>query len=206
MPDLSAFFPRGVSRVIFDLDGVLTDSTPCHRRAFADLWTELGIDGPPYEEVAGRSTWAVVEEVTAPLSPSEELIREWAARKQGRAIELLSTAEALFPDVLPVLDALRDLKVPMAVGTGASRRRTMDLLTGAGIRGYGNLVIVRHRRDLVTVYAHNRKNLVRRGDRVTRGQTIAEVGHTGRTSGSHLHFEVRRGEVPLDPLKHLVLP
>ncbi|MCA9670906.1 MAG: M23 family metallopeptidase, partial [Myxococcales bacterium] len=76
------------------------------------------------------------------------------------------------------------------------------IYAGAGIRGYGNLVIVRHRR-LVTVYAHNRKNLVRRGTRVARGDVVAEVGSSGRATGNHLHFEVRVGETPRDPLRYV---
>ncbi len=69
--------------------------------------------------------------------------------------------------------------------------------------GYGNLVIVRHGRNLFTAYAHNQRNLVKTGARVKKGQVIAKVGHTGRTTGSHLHFEVRKGSTPVDPLIYL---
>ncbi len=69
--------------------------------------------------------------------------------------------------------------------------------------GYGNLVIVRHGDGLVTVYAHNDKNLVKKGDKVRRGQAIAKVGDTGQAAGPHLHFEVRRGATPQNPLKFL---
>lgn len=73
------------------------------------------------------------------------------------------------------------------------------------LRGYGNLVIVRADSGLTTVYAHNRRNLVRNGTRVSKGQKIAEIGSTGRSSGPHLHFEVRdlnsRGQyLAVDPL------
>lgn len=71
---------------------------------------------------------------------------------------------------------------------------------GDEIRGYGNLVVLRHAGDLLTVYAHNSVLLVMRGDRVTRGQVIARVGQSGRATAPHLHFEVRRDEEPVDPI------
>jgi len=71
------------------------------------------------------------------------------------------------------------------------------------LTGYGNLIIVRHSHDMFTAYAHNQRNLVHKGQRVKRGDTIARVGHTGRSSGSHLHFEVRRGPTPVNPLVYL---
>lgn len=71
------------------------------------------------------------------------------------------------------------------------------------LSGYGNLIIIRHTTDMFTAYAHNQKNLVSRGDRVQAGQHIADVGSSGRATGPHLHFEVRRGETAVDPLAYL---
>ena len=74
----------------------------------------------------------------------------------------------------------------------------------AGVqRGYGNIVIVRHGGDLITLYAHNTRNLVEEGAEVRAGQPIAVVGATGRATGPHCHFEVRRGTEPHDPLDFL---
>ena len=70
---------------------------------------------------------------------------------------------------------------------------------GDDIRGYGNMIIVKHAGDLRTVYAHNSKNLVHNGDMVKQGQKIAAVGQTGRATATHLHFEVRIGEKPVNP-------
>jgi murein DD-endopeptidase MepM/ murein hydrolase activator NlpD len=70
-------------------------------------------------------------------------------------------------------------------------------------RGYGNLVLLAHDGDLVTVYAHNSRNLVQQGERVARGAEIARVGHTGNATGPHLHFEVRLAAQPRDPLGFL---
>ncbi|MDQ6972293.1 MAG: M23 family metallopeptidase [Mariprofundaceae bacterium] len=71
------------------------------------------------------------------------------------------------------------------------------------LSGYGNLIIVRHSHDMFTAYAHNQRNLVRKGQRVAQGDVIARVGHTGRATGPHLHFEVRRGPTPVNPQAYL---
>lgn len=74
--------------------------------------------------------------------------------------------------------------------------------SGSGLRGYGNLVIVKHNDDFISAYAHNRQILVKQGQVVKRGQRIAEVGKTDATSPM-LHFEIRRGGKPVDPLQYL---
>ena len=71
------------------------------------------------------------------------------------------------------------------------------------IKGYGNLIILRHSEELVTVYAHNQVNLVEEGIWVEKGQIIGKVGQTGRTSGPHLHFEIRKNNKAIDPLLFL---
>ena len=73
---------------------------------------------------------------------------------------------------------------------------------GSGLRGYGNLVIVKHENNYLTAYAHNSKILVKEGDAVKRGQRIAEMGDSDADSVM-LHFEVRRQGKPVDPLKFL---
>ena len=74
------------------------------------------------------------------------------------------------------------------------------------IRGYGNMIVIKHAGNLSTIYAHNRKNLASEGDFVRRGQKIAEIGKTGNATGPHLHFEVRVGKEAVDPLKYLERP
>lgn len=71
------------------------------------------------------------------------------------------------------------------------------------IAGYGRLIIIRHAGDFFTAYAHNERNLVSRGDHVKQGEIIARVGETGRATGPHLHFEIRRGATPVNPLAYL---
>ncbi len=74
------------------------------------------------------------------------------------------------------------------------------IYSGNTIKGYGNLIILRHSEEFVTVYAHNQMNLVEEGMWVEKGQTIGKVGQTGRASGPHLHFEIRRNNKAIDPL------
>ena len=74
---------------------------------------------------------------------------------------------------------------------------------GNELRGFGNLILVKHANGYVTAYAHASELLVRRGDKVSRGQAIARLGATGNVSSPQLHFEVRKGKKPLDPQIHL---
>ena len=70
-------------------------------------------------------------------------------------------------------------------------------------QGYGKLILIKHSDDYLTAYAHNDENLVKEGKKVQQGDKIAEVGDTGNATGTHLHFEIRQGSTPLDPLLFL---
>ncbi len=72
--------------------------------------------------------------------------------------------------------------------------------------GYGKIVILRHAERMITVYAHNHENLVETGQSVRQGQPIARVGQTGRATGPHLHFEIRKATKPRNPLFFLPRP
>jgi lipoprotein NlpD len=74
--------------------------------------------------------------------------------------------------------------------------------SGSGLRGYGNLVILKHSDDFISAYAHNRQILVKQGQMVKRGQRIAEVG-SSEADQPKLHFEIRRQGKPVDPLAYL---
>ncbi|GJM07329.1 MAG: peptidase [marine bacterium B5-7] len=73
---------------------------------------------------------------------------------------------------------------------------------GHGLRGYGNLVIIRHNASYLTAYGHNRSILVKEGQIVKAGQSIARLGHSG-TNRNMLHFEIRRNGKPVNPLRYL---
>ena len=74
---------------------------------------------------------------------------------------------------------------------------------GKEIRGFGNLLLIKHEGGLITAYAHNDALLVARGDNVTRGQVIAKVGTSGGVKSPQLHFEVRQGTRAVDPSVYL---
>ena len=74
---------------------------------------------------------------------------------------------------------------------------------GNELRGFGNLLLIRHAGNWMSAYAHSRVVLVRRGDRVKRGQTIARVGSTGNVTRPQLHFELRKGDEAVNPARHL---
>jgi murein DD-endopeptidase MepM/ murein hydrolase activator NlpD len=74
---------------------------------------------------------------------------------------------------------------------------------GNELKGYGNLVLVRHANGYVTAYAHASELLVKRGDPIKRGQVIAKSGQSGEVASPQLHFEIRKGSTPVDPLQFL---
>ena len=75
--------------------------------------------------------------------------------------------------------------------------------SGNELKGYGNLVLVRHANGYVTAYAHASELLVKRGDTIKRGQIIAKSGQSGEVGSPQLHFEIRKGSSPVDPLQFL---
>ncbi|MGX4771684.1 peptidoglycan DD-metalloendopeptidase family protein [Bradyrhizobium guangdongense] len=75
--------------------------------------------------------------------------------------------------------------------------------SGNELKGYGNLVLVRHSNGYVTAYAHASELLVKRGDSIKRGQVIAKSGQSGEVASPQLHFEIRKGSSPVDPLQFL---
>jgi murein DD-endopeptidase MepM/ murein hydrolase activator NlpD len=95
-----------------------------------------------------------------------------------------------------------NLAVPEGTSVKAAEAGTV-IYAGNELEGYGNLILVRHADGWVSAYAHNKDLLVKRGDAVTRGQIIAHAGMTGSVSAPQVHFELRRGSKPVNPLDYL---
>lgn len=97
-----------------------------------------------------------------------------------------------------------DIAAPL--GTPILAAETGTVIFAGRLRGYGNVVIIQHSANYATVYGHNARNLTSAGAGVARGQEIAEMGMTGRATGPNLHFEVRYGNRPQNPLAYLPPP
>jgi murein DD-endopeptidase MepM/ murein hydrolase activator NlpD len=95
-----------------------------------------------------------------------------------------------------------DVAVPQGTSVKAAENGVVAY-SGNELKGYGNLVLVRHANNWVSAYANNAELLVKRGDKVRRGQIIAKAGATGAVSQPQVHFELRKGSRPVDPTKHM---
>ena len=163
------------------------------RRAGARLILALALSG-----------CATVEE-----APAESTIRELSVTSSDA---LAGCASMMWPVDGPLSSPFgrREGKphdgIDLAVAEDTPVRAACDgvvAYAGHGLRGYGNLVILRHAGQLATVYAHNRALEVHEGQTVTRGQLVARSGATGHVTAPHLHFEVRKDSIARDPLGYL---
>jgi murein DD-endopeptidase MepM/ murein hydrolase activator NlpD len=96
--------------------------------------------------------------------------------------------------------------INLAVPEGAEVKAAEDgvvAYAGNELKGYGNLVLLRHSDGWMPAYAHNSQLLVKRGDTVKRGQNVARAGQTGGVSSPQVHFEIRKGSTPVDPTQYL---
>ncbi len=106
----------------------------------------------------------------------------------------------------PKPNGLQNDGINLAVPEGTPIKAAEDgvvAYAGNELKGYGNLVLVRHSNGFVTAYAHASELLVKRGDEVKRGQVIAKSGQTGNVTAPQLHFEIRKGSTPVDPAQYL---
>ncbi len=103
-------------------------------------------------------------------------------------------------------NGMRNEGINISVPSGTSVKAAESgviVYAGNELKGYGNLVLIRHANGWVTAYAHNSHLFVKRGDTVKRGDIIAKAGQTGSVTSPQLHFEVRKGASAVDPMKYL---
>ncbi len=93
------------------------------------------------------------------------------------------------------------IDIPAQVGVHIlSTNDGVVVYAGDQLTGYGNMIVISHPDGFFSVYAHNKKNFVKKGVNVHKGQVIATIGKTGRTTGPHLHFEIRTSDKAYDPV------
>ncbi|KAF6696858.1 peptidoglycan DD-metalloendopeptidase family protein [Pseudomonas sp. EKM23D] len=129
----------------------------------------------------------------APQPPAGPAPSGWGWPSNGVLIGKFSSNGSLNKGI----DIAGDLGQPVLAASDGT-----VVYAGSGLRGYGELVIIKHSDTYVSAYGHNRRLLVREGQQVKVGQTIAEMGSTG-TDRVKLHFEIRRQGKPVDPLQFL---
>ncbi|MDQ7247717.1 peptidoglycan DD-metalloendopeptidase family protein [Dongia sedimenti] len=166
---------------------------------------------PPKTQTAATTAKAKTpEEVEAETQAAMEAVE--AAKESGPAA---GTGKG--PFVWPVqgkvigafgssTEGLKNDGINIAAPSGAPVVAAADgtvAYAGNELRGFGNMILIRHDGGYVTAYAHNASLLVKKGDKVKRGQTIARVGQTGAVFGPQLHFEIRKGTQPVDPMSFL---
>lgn len=153
-------------------------------------------DPPPDDPVAAASTPAALSPAPAPAAPPPREAGPLMWPVRGPVISAFGSGG----------DGLRNDGINIAAPTGtpvlAAGHGEVILVAGE-LAGYGTLVLIRHAGGLITAYAHVGRVLVREGDTVRRGTTIATVGTSGGVRRPQLHFEVRRGATALNPELHL---
>ena len=95
------------------------------------------------------------------------------------------------------------IDIPAVTGTSIIASANGTVVASGKMSGYGRVVVVKHAGGYHTVYAHNSKNYVRNGQKVSQGEVIAKVGNSGRSTGPHLHFEIRRKNKVRNPAYYL---
>ena len=133
-------------------------------------------------------------QLSAQIRPTGRPVREgYISSYFGERMDPFNGEEAMHKGIDFATSAGADV---LAVASG--------IVTWAGPRdGYGTLIEINHGNGIVTRYAHNADTLVRVGDTVERGQAVALVGSTGRSTGPHVHFEVLRDGVRIDPMAYV---
>jgi murein DD-endopeptidase MepM/ murein hydrolase activator NlpD len=95
-----------------------------------------------------------------------------------------------------------NISVPEGTGVRAAESGVVAY-SGNELKGYGNLILIRHEGGWVTAYAHNKELFVKRGDTVRRGDVVAKAGQTGTVTSPQVHFEIRKGATAMDPMRFL---
>ncbi len=147
------------------------------------------------------------------VSKTSSTARKTASRKSSSSRKSKGVAAFRWPvrgriigKFGPRLDGTNNDGINLAVPNGTKVKAAEEgvvAYAGSELKGYGNLVLIRHANNWVSAYAHNDKLLVKRGDKIKRGQVVARAGTSGSVGQPQVHFELRKGSKPVDPLKYM---
>lgn len=199
-----------------------TDALKTQPKAFKEPYSEQALKdaarapvtppaAPPPAPVPSAPSETVAMASPTPLSPAPKAETAAPRPNAGEAapaddddrIEWVWPAKGKIVGTFSETANLKGIDIAGSAGQPilASASGTV-VYAGSGLRGYGKLVIVKHNGTYLSAYAHNREILVKEGDKVAKGQKIAEMGNTDATEVK-LHFEIRRKGKPMDPVRYL---
>jgi murein DD-endopeptidase MepM/ murein hydrolase activator NlpD len=147
----------------------------------------------PEGSIAATAAPAAAVAQAMPATPADTGIGKFRWPVQGRLIADFKASKGTGINI----------EVPEGAAIRAAENGTV-IYTGNGVEGYGNLILIRHANGFVSAYAHLKDIGVAKGDLVNRGDAIGSAGMTGGVSRPQLHFELRNGSVPVDPLPLLI--
>lgn len=162
----------------------------------ASVYSSVTVKAVPnltYKQPEVRSKTPTTYTPAKPVQSLGYSSSQWRWPAQGRLLNTFSSSQGLNKGI----DIAGRLGEPVIAASSG-----VVVYAGSGIRGYGNLLIIKHNETFLSAYAHNRVLLVKEGEQVKVGQQIAEIGTSG-TDRAMLHFEIRRDGTPVDPLGYL---
>lgn len=142
---------------------------------FSQFFNSPTVDDEPYDfKDTGRFLWPV---------PSSKRISSFFGKRGSRHHD--------------------GIDIPGAKGSSIVASDSGQVVFSGWMRGYGKIIVLKHNGNYHTVYGHNDKLIVSKGEKVNRGQVIAHLGNTGRSTGPHLHFEIRKNNKVRDPANYM---
>lgn len=191
-----------------ELMGNLTkrnEGAPTAATTTARLEEEVVIEKPKKKEKAEEAPKKEKPvEVAKKKEPVKETVKETV--EEVKNVEFIKPVDFEQADILGKFSAGKNdgIKIKVPEGTAVKAAAAGDVLyAGSELKNFGNLLLIKHKDGWVTAYAHNSALLVKKGDKVKQGQPIAKSGKTGDAKSAQLHFEVRKGKQPVDPMSKL---
>lgn len=168
------------------------------------------------KEVVAKANESVKAREAAPkkevaLKPAAAPVRQQVAAAPAAAVApaVVDKPEFRWPARGRIIQGFKNgandgISIAVPEGTAVKAAESgVVAYAGSELKGYGNLVLIRHPNGFVSAYAHNGELNVKRGENVKRGQTIAKSGQSGNVAAPQLHFELRKGSTPVDPTQYL---